>query len=230
MSATTPESRRLPRASWLLGVLFLILFQSAPLRAEEPHWQPSDGERSEETRAGPSFDGMAYLFPLRLHLSRGGSLAGGLGGVDVSGGRLLLVLARESLLVDFGLVVGVTPLADLPGDEVLRGAPPPPLVDAVPVKYRWRPTWRSHLGVLLSFVLPGAGQFIQKKDRELGFLVMAGVASSVATGLLALYAPSSYGARSRATIGGLLFGLGGTVAVGGAIHAYQTGRERRPVP
>jgi hypothetical protein len=194
-------------------------------------WQPEAPPHTASTRVGPSFDGLGYLFPIRLHLNRGGYIDGGMGGVDAGGGRLLLLLSRGDLLIDYELVVAVTPLADVDAQaELLATAGPPPLRDGIPQKYRWVPTWRSHLGVLLSFLLPGAGQFIQTQNRGVGFLVMTGVLSSVAVGLLALYGPSSYGPEARRGIAGVFFGLAGGVAIGGAVNAYQSGRERRPVP
>ena len=231
----------------LLQLLLLLLFVGAVPAgawAEDPSsssqnageqaglkWQPEAPAYGDSTRAGPSFDGLGYLFPIRLHLNRGGYIDGGMGGVDADGGRLLLLLSRGDLLIDYDLVVAVTPLAELEEQaEVLARAGPPPLQDGIPQKYRWVPTWRSHLGVLLSFLLPGAGQFIQTENRGVGFLVMTGVLSSVAVGLLALYAPSSYGPEARRGIAGVFFGLAGGVAIGGAVNAYQSGRERRLVP
>jgi hypothetical protein len=212
-------------------VIILGIACPATAQAESARWLPESAPLVSSSRIGPVFDGMGYLFPLRLHLSRGGYIDGGLGGVDEGAGRLLLLLSRGQLLVDFHLIVGVTPLADLGLQASARVEDGPPILnDDLPLQYRWVPTWRSHLGVLLSFLLPGAGQFIQTTERQVGFLVMAGVLSSVAVGLLALYGPSSYGPESRKAIAGLFFGLGGTVAFGGAVHAYRTGRERRPVP
>ena len=214
---------------WLvLGILAMSLLASTA-QAEEPRWQPGDGVLSSESRTGPDFLGMTYLFPLRLHLSRGGYVDGGLGGVDALQGRMLLVLQNESLPIAFPLIARVTPLGRLSPDPALRLAEPPGLRSDIPVKYRWQPTWRSHLGVLLSFVVPGAGQFIQERDQPIGFLFLGAALSSVGVGLLALYGPSSYTQRSRHALGGLFFGLAGTVAVGAAVHAHRTGRERRPV-
>jgi len=200
--------------------------------AGEARWLPeTPTSSSAEMRQGPVFSGMGYLFPLRLHLSRGGTIDGGMGGVDDDGGLLLLLLSQGELLVDFRLIVGVTPLASLSGKaEMLQEEGPPPLKDNLSVKFHWRPTWRSHLGVALSFFLPGVGQFIQTRDREVGFLVMSGVLASVAVGLLALYGPSAYGPAARRGLAGVFFGLGATVALGGAVHAFQTGRERVAVP
>ena len=194
-------------------------------------WQPKSLAPGPTSRTGPSFEGMGYLFPLRLHLSRGGYIDGGMGGIDTAGGRMLLLLARGDLLVDFRLIRAVTPLADVERQaDILANAGPPPLVGGVPAKYRWVPTWRSHLGVLLSFLLPGAGQFIQKREQAVGALVMSGVFSTVAVGLLALYGPSTYGPEARDALAGIFFGLGGSIAIGGAVHAYRTGRVRRQVP
>ena len=173
---------------------------------------------------------MGYLFPLRLHLTRGGHVEGALGGVDFVRGELLLVRPKASLRVDLSLVDAVTPLGNLPpfGSAEARAAPPGMLTEEH-VEFRLRPTWRSGLGLALSFVLPGAGQWIQKERPELGFLFLGGAAFFVASGLLALYGPSSYGLQQRATFGGLLFGLAGTVAIVAGAHAFQAGRERRAV-
>ncbi len=196
--------------------------------AEEPRWQPeSSPSSSGALSVEPTFAGMGYLFPLRLHLTRGGTVDGTMGGVDVGGGQLLLLLSRGELLVDFRLVRKVTPLAPLlRGDGPGGLVTPPTLKNNLSVRYRWQPTWRSHLGVALSFLVPGLGQFIQTRDRNVGFLVLSGALSSVAVGLLALYGPSAYGPQARRGVAGVFFGLGGAVALGGAIHAYRTGRER----
>ena len=229
LSATTPEARR--RRVCLLIVVLLGAFWSTVASAEEPRWQAElRPSASGEFSAEPAFAGMGYLFPLRLHLARGGTVDGTLGGVDLDGRQLLLLLSRGELLVDFRLVGEVTPLAPrLRGDGPGGLVAPPVLKNNLSVKYRWRPTWRSHLGVALSFLLPGLGQFIQTRDRHVGILVMSGALSAVAVGLLALYGPSAYGPQARRGVAGVFFGLGGSVAIGGAIHAYRTGRERVPV-
>jgi hypothetical protein len=212
----------------LIALVLIATLWSTEAWAEEPRWQPEPSpSASGPLSVGPAFAGMGYLFPLRLHLTRGGTVDGTLGGIDVDGGQLLLLLSRGELLVDFRLVGRVTPLAPLlrgdgPGGLVV----PPPLKNNLSVKYRWQPTWRSHLGVALSFLLPGLGQFIQTRDRQVGFLVLSGALSSVAVGLLALYGPSASGPQARRGVAGVFFGLGGAVAIGGAIHAYRTGRER----
>lgn len=220
---------RLPALAVLVALFSLPGFVLAA--GVDDDWLPQDGGRSGETLKGASFDGMGYLFPLRLHLSRGGFIDGGLGGVDEDSGAMLLLLSRGELLVDFHLIDAVTPLASraeqLP--ELIE-AGPPKIVAGAPVRYAWRPTWRSHAGVVLSFLAPGAGQFIQKKEREVGFLILGGVLSSVGLGLLALYGPSSYSPEARRAVAGVLFGVGGTVAIGGAVHAYGAGRERVALP
>ena len=214
--------------SLLIALVLMGTLWSTGASAEEGRW-PAEPSLSapDVLPAGPAFAGMGYLFPLRLHLTRGGSVEGTLGGVDVDGGRLLLMLSRGELLVDFRLVRTVTPLAPLlRGDGPGGLVAPPILKNARSVRYRWKPTWRSHLGVALSFLVPGLGQFIQTRDRHVGILVLSGALSSVAVGLLALYGPSTYGPQARRGVAGVFFGLGGAVAVGGAIHAFRTGRER----
>jgi hypothetical protein len=229
LNATTLDAALGLRLLRLIALGLGITLWAGSAWAGEARWLPDSNPTAEAAmRQGPAFSGMGYLFPLRLHLSRGGTIDGGMGGVDQDGGLLLLLLSQGDLLVDFRLIVGVTPLARLGVDDgSAEGSPaPPPLRDNLPVKFRWRPTWRSHLGVVLSFLLPGLGQFIQTRDQEAGLLVLSGVLSSVAVGLLALYGPSDYGPQARRGIAGVFFGLGGAVALGGAIHAYRIGRER----
>ncbi|MEE2830116.1 MAG: hypothetical protein VX498_13075 [Myxococcota bacterium] len=219
-----------PSACWLpLLATVLLLLLHGPARAGEPTWEPGAGDRSADTRKGPSFEGMDYLFPLRLHLSRGGHLEGGMGGIDGDRKEVLLVFQQEALRVSFDLVLAVTPLGLLSPDPVLRSAPPPQILVERHLKYRWVPTWRSHLGVGLSFVLPGLGQFIQEREQQFGFLFLGSALASVAAGLLALYGPSNYGPQVRRGLSGVFFGLAGTVAIGAATHAHRTGRVKKLV-
>ena len=61
------------------------------LPAVQDAWLPGAGERSPATTLQPPhFLGMTYMFPLRLHLARGGHIDGALGGVDPEAGELLL--------------------------------------------------------------------------------------------------------------------------------------------
>lgn len=215
----------------LIALVVMGMLCSTLAWAEEAHWEPEPGPSAPLAfSTEPAFAGMGYLFPLRLDLTRGGTVAGTMGGIDADGGQLLLLLSRGDLLVDFRLIRKVTPLAPLlRGDGPGGLVAPPILKNNLSVRYRWRPTWRSHLGVALSFLVPGLGQFIQTQDRHVGFIVLSGALSAVAIGLLALYGPSSYGPQARRGIAGVFFGLGGSVALGGAIHAYRAGRERVPV-
>jgi hypothetical protein len=208
----------------LIGLLATFLGISAA-HAEDPEWLPGDGERTEETRSGPSFGGMDYLFPLRLHLVRGGFIEGTMGGMDEVEGEFLLLRPGDAFRIDVRLIDSVTPLGRIPvGREGIK-APPPMLVERHS-EFRWRPTWRSGAGLALSFLLPGAGQWIQESHQELGFIFLGGAAFFVATGLLALYAPSQYGPVQRRILSGIMFGMAGTVSITAGAHAWTTGRRR----
>jgi hypothetical protein len=218
------------RLSALVFCLPLLLSMPASAAEEEAAWAPDDGRRSSLTRTPPTFEGMAYLFPLRLHLIRGGYLDGTMGGVDRDRGELLLVLPTATLEIDLGLIDAVTPLGILPAPGSEEAAEPAPaMLTAVHTEYRLRPTWRSGLGLALSFLLPGTGQFIQEDRKDLGFLFLGGAGFFVAGGLLALFAPSAYGPNGRVAVSSVMFGLAGTVAIGAGVHAWQAGRRRVPV-
>lgn len=207
--------------------LALLAVAVGPAFAQEPGWDPDVGERSEQTRTPPRFEGMEYLFPLRLHFVRGGHLDGGLGGYDPATGQLLLVLKTATLEISTSLVDAVTPLGRLPPDGTdAATASAPPMLTRDHVEYKLRPTWRSGLGLGLSFLLPGLGQFVQEDRKELGFLFLGGAAFFVAGGLLALFAPSSYPPRGRAAVSGVMFGLAGTVAIGAGVQAWGAGKRR----
>lgn len=216
-----------------LAVFFLVagVVVSAPAYADEPAaWTPDGGERTAVTRSPAAFEGLEYLTAIRLHLILGGYIEGGLGGVDLDTGDLLLVLPRSSLSIELGLVEAVTPLGRLPEPGSPEAAAPPPLmVTREHVEYRMRPSWRSGAGLALSFVLPGAGQWIQEERRELGFVFLAGAALFVGSGLLALYGPTSYTEQQRRTVGALMFGFAGSVSIFAGVHAYSAGLRRRPV-
>jgi len=209
----------------LLPALVVALLAPSGLALADDGWLPDGGDQSEETRSPPSFDGMAWLFPLRLHLSRGGHVDGGMGGLDSETGELLLILPREAFRVHLSLVEAVTPLGILPRavQGVLPG--PPPLLDQHS-RYELRPTWRSRLGVVLSILMPGTGQWIQKKDQELGFLFFGSYLFLVGGAVLALLAPSGHSPIQRRVTAGVLFGLAGTVTISSGAHAWVTGRER----
>ncbi len=212
-------------------VLFLLVAVSSA-RAEEPErpaWTPDEGVRSAQTRTPPSFRGLEYLAAIRLHLIRGGHIDGGLGGVDPETGDLLLVLPRGPLEIELGLVDAVTPLGTLPPPgSPGADAPPPEMITREHVEYRLRPTWRSRAGLALSLVLPGAGQWIQEDQQELGFVFLAGAALFVGSGLLALYGPTSYTAAQRGTVAAIMFGFAGSVSLASGVHAWTAGRRRLP--
>ncbi len=210
-----------------VGVLLAVTGTAYADEPSTPDWVPDDGERTAETRTPPSFTGMEYGFPIRLHLARGGFVDGSLGGVNAASGELLLILPRHRFRIELTLVDAVTPLRPPPAAGTPEAAvPAPEMLLEEHHEFRLLPTWRSGLGLGLSFVLPGAGQWIQRERPELGFLFLGGAAFFVGTGLLALYAPSQYGQTGRRIVGGIMFGLAGTVAVGAGVHAWEAGKER----
>ena len=210
----------------LLAVLALVLTSAATARADDGAWDPGPGEHTEQTRTPPAFDGMAWLFPLRLHLSLGGHVDGAMGGLDTETGELLLILPTDAFRVHLSLIDAVTPLGNLP--RAVEGvlSEPPPLLTGYKT-YELRPTWRSGVGVLLSVLMPGAGQWIQEEQRELGFLFFGSYLFLVGTAVLALVAPSGHSPVQRRVTAGVLFGLAGTVTISSGAHAWVTGR--RPV-
>jgi len=213
---------------WGFGLMLALMVAGpAAARAQDEAWAPDDGERTAETRTPPAFEGMSYLFPLRLHLTRGGHIDGAMGGYDPDTGEFLLLLPTTTLQLSVSLVDAVTPLGGLPEpDSDAASEPAPPMLSTLHTEYKMRPTWRSGLGLGLSFVMPGLGQFLQEDRKELGFLFLGGAAFFVAGGLLALLAPSSYPPTARRAIGGIMFGFAGTVAIGAGAHAWTSGKRR----
>lgn len=211
--------------------LLLLLVLAAPPASSAAEWSPGDGERTEQTRSGPDFRGMGFLFPLRLHLVRGGHVDGQIAGADDEGGELMLLLGPgTSLTVDYYLVTDVTPLAALPDADSAFADRRPPKLEALDVVYRRRPTWRSGLGLALSLVAPGTGHFIQKDEQALGALFLGLDLFFLAAGSLAAFAPSRLSDRERVFFGAVFFALDGFTRGTAAGHAFNLGRERTAVP
>ena len=175
------------------------------------------------------FAGMGYLFPLRLTLVYGGVLDGALGGVNGASHELLLIRPQRSFRIHFRLISSVESLASLlpPSADGLR--PPAPAIQAKPLQLRWTPTWRSHLGAVMSFVLPGTGQFIQEDERALGVLFLLSDLFFVSASVLALFAPSELAPHQRRFVGGTFAGLALTTSFVSSIHAFRAGRVRSQV-
>ncbi len=215
---------------WLSGLALLITLL-VPLRGAAAEWQPGDGEQTDETRPGPDFAGMGFLFPLRLHLVRGGHVDGKIAGADDATGELLLIpRPGYQLRIDYHLVTGVTPLGKLPAPDSTLADQRPPTLASVDVVYRRKPTWRSGLGFALNLLAPGTGHFIQKDDKALGFLFLGLDAFFLAAGSLAAFAPSRLSDRERVFFGAVFFGFDLFTRGTAAGHAFELGRERAAVP
>jgi hypothetical protein len=208
-----------------VALVALTLLLAGTAGADELDWLPDRGEHTDQTRTPPGFDGMAYGFPMRLHLSLGGHIDGGMGGLDPETGELLLVLPATAFRVHLALVESVTPLGKLPSAVAGVLQPPPPLLVGN-TEYRLRPTWRSHLGVALSILMPGSGQWIQKSGREIGFLFFGSYLFLIGAAVLALTAPSGHTQIQRQVTAGVLFGLAGTITFSAGAHAWVAGREK----
>lgn len=194
-------------------------------------WSPQGGARTAATRTHVRFHGLLPTEPIRLHLTLGGFTEGVLGGVDRDRGAVLL-LDPSPLWVELSLVGAVTPLGGVRPTHDRLGAllpEPVPADDPTAVRYRLRPTWRSHLGVLLSALLPGTGQFIQEDNRRVGWVFLSAWSFVVAAGALALAVPPHPVSQERGIIAASFFGIGAGFNVVAAIHAFQQGRRRVPV-
>lgn len=249
-----PGIRPIPRGCWLrpargalptLAVMLLVLSPeravagepdavpgSSAYRAVDDGWLPGPGVPTAWRGAPASgFDGIEYLSKVRLHLRLGGFVDGGFGGArfEPTGGEVKLVLLGRTLEIDLALVDGVSPLSA--PSRVVDGVPLPalPLSRELSVRYELRPTWRSHLGVGLSALLPGAGMFIQESEREFGFLYLGLGAFFASSGVFALVGPSQQAVSQRRALSGVLFGFGVGNSVISAIHAFQSGRRPTPV-
>jgi len=214
---------------WISGLALLIAL-ALPAPASAAEWLPGDGEQTEETRSGPDFRGMGFLFPLRLHLVRGGHLDGQIAGADEEGGELLFIpRPGYRLFIVYHLVTGVTPLGELPQPGSALADQRPPELATVDVVYRRRPTWRSGLGLALNLIAPGTGHFIQKDEKALGFLFLGLDAFFLAAGSLAAFAPSRLSDRERVFFGAVFFGVDLFTRGTAAGHAFEVGREREAV-
>ena len=209
----------------LLPLVALGVLLASSARAGD--WEPGPGDRTEATRTRPDFSGMGFLFPLRLHLVRGGHIDGQVAGVDAGLGELLLVTGPgQEVRIDYLLLDALTPLAALPAaDSPLAGRTPPGLASAAVVS-RLRPTWRSGLGLTLNLLAPGTGHFIQTDEKSLGFLFLGMDVFFLAAGSLAAFAPSRLSAQERVFFGGAFFAFDLLTRGIGAAHAFGLGRER----
>jgi hypothetical protein len=174
---------------------------------------------------------MGYMFPLRLQLVYGGSIDGGFGGVDPAAREILLVRPRRSFRVHFSLIDSVVPLAPLlPEDESGQRPDPPPISAEQPLELRWRPTWRSHLGAVMSFLLPGTGQFIQRDQVGVGVLFLVSDLFFVTAGVLALFGPSQMAPSHRRGVGGTFIALALSTSILSSVHAFRAGRIQTQAP
>jgi hypothetical protein len=149
------------------------------------------------------------------------------GGVDSETEEILLLLPVSRFRVSFRLIDSVTPLggaAMLREDNELRD-----ILDQRHTERRLVPTWRSHVGVVLSLIAPGTGQFIQRKDPEFGFLFMGLELFMVAGSLLAAFAAPGLEQQDRIGIAVSFATIGVGVSITAAIHAFQTGREEQRI-
>ena len=198
------------------------------------HGAPSVAEvAAEEHSSSPpaaDFRGMGYMFPLRLKLVYGGAVEGRLGGVDPAAREVLLVRTRRSFRVHFSLIDSVIPLATLlPEDELGKRPDPPPISAQQPLELRWRPTWRSHLGAVMSFILPGTGQFIQKDQVGVGVLFLVSDVFFVTAAVLAFVGPSQMGPSARRSVGGTFVALALSTSILSSVHAFRAGRTQTRV-
>jgi hypothetical protein len=203
-----------------------------PADAARP-WQPADAAAGEGTAPDASFHGLLPLDPVRLHLDRGGFAEGALGGVDRERGVVVLLEPGRALEVGLELISAVTALRpDAARRDEAGALRPEPVPASSPsqVRYAVRPTWRSHLGLALSFVVPGTGQFIQEENRRVGWIFLSAWTFVVSAGVLALVVPSPPPTEERIAIAASFFAVGVGFNVTAAIHAFQQGRRRVPVP
>jgi|GEM_PF-4766384 len=201
--------------------------EAEEVRSEQkPEEKPPEAELVERTPVTErSFDGMSYRFPLRLILLYGGSLEGALGGVDSAANELLLMRPQRSVRVHFKLIDKIEPLAPLLTADALGVRPPAPSVAGSALKLKWKPTWRSHLGAVMSFVLPGTGQFIQRDERAIGVLFLASDLFFLTASMLAFFGPSQLAPSHRKIVGGTFAGLALTTSLLSSIHAFKAGME-----
>ena len=216
-----------------MALVVASLFLAPPARAADGGWtppvgwEPGEGTRGSTTRDGPRFEGLVYFQPVRLHLSLGGYVEGVFGGADSTTGEVLLVLPASRFRVSFQLIDSVTPLGA--AGMIHETGDLKEILDDRHTERRLMPTWRSHVGVALSLLAPGTGQFLQTKDREFGFLFMGLELFMAAGALLAGFAAPGLERQERIGIVATFATVGVGVSITAAIHAFQTGRESREV-
>lgn len=188
--------------------------------APDVAWVPGRGGRTIWVRDGLDPTGILVHTPVRLHLRLGGFVDGDFEGarMERTGGEVVLAIDGRPVIIDAGVVAATSPLAAPSGFAI---EPPEPLV--------LTPTWRSHVGAVLSYVVPGAGQWIQRRDRALGVVFFALGAFLDTSGILALSIQAGGQPKAqRQAIGVLALGLSVGNSTLAAIHAWRTGRELRP--
>jgi len=173
---------------------------------------------------------MGYLFPLRLTLVYGGGLEGSFGGVDSGEGEMLLLRPQRSVRIRFRLIESVEPLAQLLAADVTGLRPPALPIEKQTLQLKWKPTWRSHLGAVMSFVLPGTGQFIQKDERAIGVLFLVSDLFFLTASVLAFVGPNQLQPAHRRLVGGTFAGLALTTSILSSVHAFRAGRVPAAVP
>jgi hypothetical protein len=206
--------------------------EDAPADQYRP-WTPLTPSLTASARSESGFHGLFALDPVRLHLIRGGHADGPLGGVDPDKGAVLLLQPLAPVWIDLTLLTSVTPLRfDRPQRDEAGALLPEPLPSSDPVGARMalRPTWRSHLGVLLSALLPGTGQFIQEDNRRVGWVFLAAWSFVVSAGVLALSVPPQPAGPDRIAAATTFFAVGAGFNITAAIHAFRQGRRRVVVP
>lgn len=167
-----------------------------------------------------------------MQLTRGGEISGDLLGWDAAQGQIWLRVDGRPFAVGSVLVTDVDaePRAEASLSEGAAAAPPLYQPEAKPqVAHAWAPTWRSHAGVGLSFVLPGLGQLVQEREREAAVPFLATHLFLAGGGAFAMWSWVRQGNLSARAVGIGFFVGAGFNTILAAIHAHQQGRRWLPV-
>ncbi len=220
------------RLSALVAAVLLVLAGGSEAFSAESDQEADSGPLPavQTPITASSFSGMGYLFPLRLTLVYGGGLEGSLGGVDSGGQEVLVLRPQRSVRVRFSLIEGVEPLAQLLAADAKGLRPPAPPIEMQVLTLKWKPTWRSHLGAVMSFVVPGTGQFIQRDERAIGVLFLVSDLFFLTASVLAFVGPSQLQPAHRRLVGGTFAGLALTTSIISSVHAFRAGREPGAMP
>ncbi len=228
-------ARSAPAALLFLLSLWAAFMAPTVVRAEGNDGVATPGVQDREDPDLRPFCGVPAGSELLIVLRAGGQLRGRYEGVALETGDLVLRVDGQEQRVSIRLVsqASIVRASSGPPAAMTTEGPdgcgivrPAGLKD--PGRYAWRPTWRSHLGVLLSIVAPGAGQFIQTHEQASGFVFLATEAFLLTSSMLAFFGPSNMSESQNRSFGIVFLVSTAVVATISSGTAWKLGLEWSP--